>query len=91
MNNYQIGRLILSSRNTYKISGKPAKQCNILSENIDDILINTSKDFNVRDNYVLIDINKKQLVDNYGIIGNQNDDLNIFHYMHTYFWSSNSK
>lgn len=91
MNDIQIGRLILSSRNTFKIYNKSAKQCNILSEKMDNVLINTSKDFNVRDNYVLVDITKKQLIENYGLIGELNDDLNIYHYLYTYFWSSNSK
>lgn len=91
MCDYQIARLILSSRNTYKISGKSAKQCNILSEKMDNILINTTKDFNIKDNYVLVDIKKKQLIDNYGIIGEYNDDIKIYHYLYTYFWSSNSK
>jgi hypothetical protein len=91
MSDYQIGRLILSSRNTYKISGKSAKQCNILSEKMDNILINTTKDFNVKDNYVLVDVIKKQLIDNYGNIGEYNDDIKIFHHLCTYFWSSNSK
>jgi hypothetical protein len=86
-----IGRLILSSRNTYKIAGKPAKQCIILSEKMEDILISTNKEFNVKDYYVLVDTKRKQLIDNYGIIGNTNDDLNIFHYLYTYFWLSNSK
>jgi len=89
--NYQIARLVLSSRNTYKIDKKPARQCLILSETIDNVLINTSKEFNPVDNYVLVDINKKQLVDNYGKIGNEQDDLNIYHYLYTYFWTSNSK
>ena len=89
--NYAIGRLVLSSRNTYKIGGKSAKQCVILSETMDNLLINTSKEFNPRDNYVLVDINKKQLVDNYGLIGNDVDDINIYHHLYTYFWMSNSK
>ena len=87
----QIGRLILSSRNTYKINGKTAKQCTILSDNIDNVLINTNKDFNVKDNYVLVDTFKNCLVDYYGIVGNLTDDLNIYHYLHTYFWKSNTK
>lgn len=91
MCDFQIGRLILSSRNTFKIFNKPAKQCNILSEKMEHILINTNKDFNVRDNYVLINITKKQLVDNYGLVGDSNDDLNIYHYLYTYFWNSNNK
>ena len=90
-NNYAIGRLVLSSRNTYKISGKSAKQCVILSESMDNILINTNKEFNPIDSYVLVDINKKQLVDNYGSIGNEQDDINIYNHLHTYFWLSNSK
>jgi exoribonuclease R len=91
ISDYQVGRLILSSRNTYKTVNKSAKQCNILSEKMDNILINTSKEFNVRDNYVLIDTTKKQIIDNYGLIGVQSDDLNIYHYLYTYFWNSNTK
>lgn len=90
-NNCAIGRLVLSSRNTYKINGKLAKQCAILSETMENILINTNKEFNPIDNYVLVDTNKKQLVDNYGMIGNEDDDINIYHYLYTYFWMSNSK
>ena len=89
--NYAIGRLVLSSRNTYKIGEKTAKQCIILSESMENILINSSKEFNPRDNYVLIDTDKKQLVDNYGLIGNDIDDVNIYHYLYSYFWMSNSK
>ena len=88
---YQIGRLVLSSKNTYKINTKSARQCLILSESINNVLINTNKEFSSLDNYVLIDIYKKQLVDNYGTIGNEQDDLNIYHYLCTYFWTSNSK
>ena len=88
---YQIGRLVLSSRNTYKIEKKSAKQCLILSETVDNVLINTNKEFNPLDNYVLVDIDKKQLIDIYGNVGNEQDDLNIYHYLHTYFWTSNSK
>lgn len=89
--NFQIGRLVLSSRNIYKVNKKTAKQCLILSETIDGVFVNTSKEFNPVDNYVLIDINKSQLVDNYGEIGDEQNDLNIYHHLHTYFWSSNSK
>lgn len=88
---YHIGRLVLSSRNTYKVNNKSARQCLILSESINNVLINTNKEFNSVDNYVLVDIDKKQLVDYYGIIGNEQDDLNIYHYLCTYFWTSNSK
>ena len=91
MTHYAIGRLILSSRNTYKIEGKPAKECAILSENMENLLINSSKEFNPRDNYVLVDTNKKQLIDNYGLVGNDVDDINIYHYLYTYNWISNSK
>ena len=80
---YQIGRLVLSSRNTYKIEKKSAKQCLILSETVDNVLINTNKEFNPLDNYVLVDIDKKQLIDIYGNVGNEQDDLNIYHYLHT--------
>jgi exoribonuclease R len=90
-NNYAIGRLVLSSRNTYKISGKSAKQCTIISESMENILINSNKEFNPIDNYVLVDTKIKQLVDNYGSIGNEDDDINIYHHLYTYFWMSNSK
>lgn len=88
----QIGRLILSSRNTYKINNKPAKQCLILSDDtIKEVMINTSKEFDTKDNYVIVDVINNKMIDNIGIIGNFKDDLNIYHYLHTYFWSSNSK
>jgi exoribonuclease R len=91
MNNNQIGRLILSSKNTYKFNNKPAKLCIILSDNNTDVLINTNKEFNTQDNYVLVDIINKKIIDNYGYVGIDTDDLNIYHHLHTYFWSSNTK
>lgn len=91
MSELEIGRLILSSRSTYKINNKLAKQCLILSNSRDNILINTSKDFDTKDNYVLVDTINKKILNNFGIIGNLKDDLNIYHYLHTYFWSSNTK
>jgi exoribonuclease R len=88
---HQIGRLVLSSRNIYKVNKKSARQCLILSSTSDTILVNTNKDFCSRDNYVLVDTAKKQIIDNYGTVGNETDDLSIFHHLYTYFWISNSK
>lgn len=90
-----IGRLALSSRNLYKISkdGKmvSARKCYILSENSDDILVPTNKDFNTKDIYVLIDKNTNMIKEVYGTVGDPIDDLNIYHHMYTLNWISNKK
>ncbi len=90
-----IGRLALSSRNLYKIpkDGKmvSARKCYILSENSDDILVPTNKDFNTKDIYVLIDKNTNTIKEVYGTVGDPIDDLNIYHHMYTLNWISNKK
>lgn len=90
-----IGRLALSSRNLYKIpiNGKmvSARKCYVLSENSDDILIKTNKDFSAQDIYVQFDDESKIVTEVYGTVGNQIDDLNIYHYLYTQTWMSKTK
>ena len=58
----QVARLILSSRNTYKINNKNAKKCQILSTKSDSILVGTSKEFSPHDNYVIVNTKTNELV-----------------------------
>ena len=58
----EVARLILSSRNTYKINSKSAKKCSILSSKSEPILVGTSKEFSPHDNYVIVDTNSKKLI-----------------------------
>ncbi len=91
----QIGRLVLSSRNLYKIMSNSklvsARKCYILSENLDDMLIQTNREFKPKDNYVLIDPNKKIVKEFLGTVGDPEDDLNIYHHLFTLSWESNLK
>jgi exoribonuclease R len=90
-----IGRLALSSRNVYKIpkNGKmvSARKCYILSENTDDMLVQTNKDFNPQDIYVLINTSSNTVDEVLGTVGNPEDDLNIYHHLYTLSWLSNKK
>lgn len=94
-----IGRLVLSSRNLYKVQSKGklvnARKCYILSSNTDDILVQTTKEFNPKDIYVKLSLNEEsdiiQINQILGTVGNQEDDLNIFHHIYTKDWMSNSK
>lgn len=94
-----IGRLVLSSRNLYKVQSKEklvnARKCYILSSNTDDILVQTTKEFNPKDIYVKLYLNEEsdiiQINQILGTIGNHEDDLNIFHHIYTKDWMSNSK
>jgi hypothetical protein len=99
MEQLQIGRLILSSRNIHKISGQLARQCSILSCKHPNILINTSKQFSTSDRYILTDIQTKKIIDDYGPVNDPNNDynndynsdLNIFSRLYTLGWTSNGK
>jgi exoribonuclease R len=86
-----IGRLILSSRNNYKITignkQVSGKKCNILSEKSDDIIVKTSKEFNPVDEYVILENNI--IKNSIGKVGNKQDDLNIFYNLYTVNWLSN--
>ncbi len=91
-----IGRLVLSSRNLYKITNKSngklvnARKCIILSSNSDDILVPTDKEFSTRDIYVKL--NELGQIDQIlGTVGDFSDDLNIYHYFYTKDWVSNKK
>lgn len=95
-NNIQmIGRLALSSRNLYKIpkNGKmvSARKCYVLSENADDILIQTNKEFSTQDIYVQFDNELKIVTEVFGTVGNNIDDLNIYHHLYTQTWMSKTK
>lgn len=91
-----IGRLVLSSRNLYKINNPKnnklvnARKCHILSESADDILVPTDKEFSTRDIYIkLNDLNQIDQI--LGTVGNFQDDLNIYHYLYIKDWVSNKK
>ncbi len=90
-----IGRLVLSKRNLYKIplNGKlvNARKCNILSENSDDILIQTNKEFSTKDLYIKFNKADQQIEQILGIVSEPEDDLNIFHHLYTKDWMSNTK
>ena len=87
----QVARLILSSRNTYKINSKNAKKCYILSSKSEAILVQTSKEFSPHDNYVLVNTEQNKLINVIGIVGRLEDDLNIYNYLFTYKWAPNTK
>ncbi len=90
-----IGRLVLSKRNLYKIpiNGKlvNARKCNLLSENSDDVLIQTNKEFSTKDIYIKFNKTTQQIEQILGTVSEPEDDLNIFHHLYTKDWMSNSK
>ncbi len=91
-----IGRLVLSSRNLYKINNKTnnklvnARKCHILSSNADDILVPTDKEFSTRDIYIKLN-DLEQIDQILGTVGDPQDDLNIYHHLYTQDWLSNKK
>ena len=89
----RVGRLQLSTRNNYKINGKNAKRCFILNEKNDNnlILINTSKEYESSDKYILFDNITKTIINIYGNVGNVLDDKNIYYHLFTYNWLSHKK
>ncbi len=90
-----IGRLVLSSRNLYKIPKNnklvSARKCNILSENLNDMLIQTNKEFNPKDSYIKINMENETVEEFLGTVGDPEDDINIYHYLYTLSWISNKK
>ena len=90
-----IGRLVLSNRNIYKIKiGNKqisARICNILSKSNDDILVKTSKEFNLKDAYIILNPQTNTIIESLGFVGNESDDLNIYYHLFTNGWMSNSK
>jgi exoribonuclease R len=96
-----IGKLILSSKNTYKQiinnKSKSCKKCVILSSdykennNDDDKLIITTKEFSSRDIYISLKQDSNIIDQILGIVGNKNDDLNLYHYLYTKNWMSNKE
>ena len=91
-----IGRLVLSSRNIYKINidnkNRSCRKCILLSnnDNSDEILIPTNKEFSPRDEYILLDRSNK-IKNVLGQVGNKEDDMNIYHYLYTKDWMSNTQ
>jgi len=92
--NLEIGRLILSSKTSYKINNKLCKKCFIISNNTNKDnkdnntkIIETGKDFISNDIYIKIKDNK--IYDNYGIVGIFNNDIKIFSELFTLNWLSN--
>lgn len=90
-----IGRLVLSDRNFYKIQSNnkyiSARKCLILSESHDDILVKTSKEFNIRDEYVKVNPITNTLLEKIGELGNIESDINIYYHMYTLGWMSKNK
>ena len=90
-----IGRLILSDRNIFKIKNGQryiqARKCNILSDVHKDILIKTSKEFNVNDDYVRIDLTTNTIVEGLGKVGNFENDLEIYSNIFMLGWIPQSK
>lgn len=89
-----IGRLILSTRNMYKITlpnGKQsnARKCNIISENKQSFLLKTKEEFATRDLYIKLSKDLDYTV--LGQVGNKRDDLNIFHNLYTNNWLNKFK
>ncbi len=89
-----IGRLVLSSRNLYKIEHNKkivsARKCHILSEKSEDVLVPTSKEFNPKDIYIKLN-NQNQIDQILGNVGDFDDDLNIYYHFFTKDWLSNKK
>lgn len=98
-----IGKLILSSKNTYKQvinnKSKSCKKCVILSgdykkdsdDNNYDKLIITTKEFSSRDIYISLKPDSNIIDQILGTVGNKNDDLNLYHYLYTKNWMSNKE
>jgi hypothetical protein len=82
----EIGRMILSSKTTYKINGKNCKKCYIISDNKESEIVETGKEFIANDIYVKIQ--NKKVIDNYGIVGIFDNDIKIFHHLMTFNWLS---
>lgn len=86
-----IGRLVLSGKNNYKNNSKSGRKCYILSEKLDDIIIQTKKEFNTSDSYISLKLNSNIIDQELGKIGNENDDLNIYFNIYTINWMSNTQ
>jgi len=89
-----IGKLVLSSRNTYiknvDNKSRTCKKCYIISDNTDSKLIYTDKEFNTSDLYVIIDEKTDKIKNVIGTVGNLKDDLNLYHYLFIKNWMSNT-
>jgi hypothetical protein len=83
----EIGRLILSSKVSYKINNKLGKKCYIINSNEEHKIIETGKDFISNDIYIKIKDNK--IIDNFGIVGIYENDIKIFYELFTLNWLSN--
>ena len=92
-----IGKLILSSKNTYKQvinnKSKSCKNCVILSEDDKDNnkLIITTKEFSSRDIYISLKPDSNVIDQILGTIGNKNDDINLYHHLYIKNWMSNKE
>jgi hypothetical protein len=95
-----IGKLILSSKNTYKQvinnKSKSCKKCVILSEDNKDNednkkLIITTKEFSSSDIYISLKPDSNIIDQILGTVGNKNDDLNLYHHLYTKNWMSNKE
>ena len=90
-----IGKLILSSKNTYKQvinnKSKSCKKCIILSEDNNDKLIITTKEFASRDIYISLKQDSNIIDQILGTVGNKNDDINLYHHLYIKNWMSNKE
>jgi exoribonuclease R len=91
---YTIARLVLSEKNVYKDKNNNIlKKCIILSSNKPPIFIKCKRKFSPSDIYVKIKYENNELIEmiQLGVVGNENDDFNIFYHLHTIGWMNNSK
>ena len=93
-----IGRLILSDRNIFKIKSTgssnkqvSARKCNILSESTQDIVVKTNKEFNPKDEYVIVDPNTNTVSEGLGVVGDELSDLKIYYHLYTLGWKAQSQ
>ena len=91
---YKIARLVLSQKNIYKdTNNNMQRKCIILSSREPYIFVKSKKKFSPHDLYVRLCIEDKKVIqiDEIGIVGNPEDDLNIFYHIFTCGWLSNNK
>jgi len=92
---FQIGRLVLSDRNIYKIkSGTKqvsARKCIVLSDLVPDTLVKTSKEFGTKDEYIRFNPETNTITEGLGLVGTDSADMDIYYHLFTNNWESKSK
>jgi hypothetical protein len=58
---------------------------------MDELIIKINKEFNMRDEYVIIDPKINTIIEGLGVVTNETDDLLIYHNLSTLDWLSKSK